>query len=240
MIGLITGANKGLGFQLVIRGLELGHNVIAGVYMKESQDQLDKLKDEYPNQLLIVEMDVMKEGQIISAAKRIEETYGHMDFIVNNAGILLESKYDSSDPICDLNIKDLTLTLEINTLGPARVLKYMMPLLYKSQEAKIVNISSEAGHLGSQGYGYMMYSMSKHALNMYSQKIRNYIKEEKADLDIKVCMVHPGRMNTDMGVENAQIEPIESAKGIWNILIGNIPCDYDIPFVDYLGRQMPY
>ena len=240
MIGLITGANKGLGFQLVKRGLELGNTMIAGVYKADQQLDLVQLKPQYRERLMILELDVTKDKDIKSIAELIDEKYGRLDLVVNNAGILLESKYDSSDPIGDLNIEQLRLNLEVNTIGPARVLKYLIPLMYKSESATIINISSEAGHLSGQGHVYMMYSISKHALNMYTQKISNYLKEHRKDKNMKVVMVHPGRMNTDMGVENAQIEPVESAQGVWDIITGKISSDYEIPFINYLGQQMPY
>ena len=76
---------------------------------------------------------------------------------------------------------------------------------------------------------------------MYTQKIRNYLKEEKQEKNIRVFMIHPGRMDTVMGKENAQIPPARSAVGVLDILENRkqIP-EMDIPFINYKGEPMPY
>lgn len=76
---------------------------------------------------------------------------------------------------------------------------------------------------------------------MYTQKIRNFLEEEKKEKHIKTYMVHPGRMDTIMGKENAQIQPEESAQGLYDILSGRtgIP-PMDVPFINYKGQPMPY
>ena len=68
-----------------------------------------------------------------------------------------------------------------------------------------MNITSEAGHLSPEGYNYLAYSVSKHGANMYTQKIRNYLTEEKADKNIRIYMVHPGRLDTIMGKEDSDL-----------------------------------
>ncbi len=88
--------------------------------------------------------------------------------------------------------------------GTAIVLKYFIRLLYASEDACIMNITSEAGHLSPQGYNYLAYSVSKHAANMYTQKVRNYLAEEQTDRHMRIYMIHPGRMDTIMGKENAR------------------------------------
>ena len=104
-----------------------------------------------------------------------------------------------------------------------------------------MNITSEAGHLSPEGYNYLAYSVSKHGANMYTQKIRNYLAAEKADKNIRIYMVHPGRLDTIMGKENAQIHPQKSAEGLFDILEWKtyIP-PMDVPFINYRGEPMPY
>lgn len=76
---------------------------------------------------------------------------------------------------------------------------------------------------------------------MYTQKIRNYLAAEKADKNIRIYMVHPGRLDTIMGKENAQIHPQKSAEGLFDILERKtyIP-PMDVPFINYRGEPMPY
>ncbi|WMJ87256.1 SDR family NAD(P)-dependent oxidoreductase [Anaerocolumna sp. MB42-C2] len=241
MIGLVTGAGRGLGYELVKLGLEKGNQMIAcWLGYPEDNTELLKLKEQYKDQMLILQMDVTKEEEVVSAAIEFSESFNHLDFIVNNAGVLFESKYDTTDVIRDIDIKIFRKTLEVNTVGPAIVLKEFIPLIYKSHDPCIINITSEAGHLEPGGHNYLAYSVSKHGANMYTQKIRNYLAHTEGKEHIRIFMVHPGRMQTVMGAENAQIEPNESAQGIYKLIDKTINPKLDIPFVNYKGEQMPY
>jgi len=241
MIGLVTGASRGLGYTLVNMGLEKGYRMVA-CWLGSPEDNADllKLQSKYGKQLLILQMDVTKEEEVELAAEKLAEISNKLDFIVNNAGVLFESKYDTSDAIKDLDIKMLRKTLEVNTVGPAIVLKKFIPFIYQSEDPVIINITSEAGHLNPGGHNYLAYSVSKHGVNMYTQMIRNYLKETPGKEHIRIFMVHPGRMQTLMGAENAQIEPNESANGIFQLIDKTLNPELDIPFVNYKGEQMPY
>lgn len=243
MLGLITGASRGLGLELVRLGLEQGYSLLAACRNIEGERmaQLLALRTIYPDALEILQMDVTKEEEVRKAADKIRKKYGHIDFLINNAGVLFEKMQMPGDCIRDLNIDMLRKTLEVNMVGTAVVCKYFIELLYRSVCPCIVNITSEAGHLSPKGYNYLAYSVSKHAANMYTQKIRNYLEEEKKNLHFRVFMIHPGRMDTAMGKENAQIQPEEAAEGIYAILRGRKKFQpMEIPFLDYKGQPMPY
>ncbi|MGB4658064.1 MAG: SDR family NAD(P)-dependent oxidoreductase, partial [Mobilitalea sp.] len=161
MIGLVTGASRGLGYMLVKKGLEQGYRMVA-CWLGYPEDNADllKLESKYGEQLLILQMDVTKEEEVERAAEKLSEISNKLDFIVNNAGVLFESKYDTSDTIKDLDIKMLRKTLEVNTVGPAIVMKKFIPFIYQSEDPIIINITSEAGHLSSGGHNYLAYSIS--------------------------------------------------------------------------------
>ncbi len=244
MIGFITGASRGLGYELVKEGLLRGHTMIAACrkdLKRDGSGNLLRLKEQYGDRLFVLSMDVTDEEEIKRAAQAVRLQYGYIDFLVNNAGVLFEKMKMPGDTIEDLDIGRFRETLEVNVTGQALVLKYLIGLIYASGDACIMNISSEAGHLSPHGYNYLAYSVSKHALNMYTQKIRNYLAEEKADKHIRIYMVHPGRMDTVMGKENAQIPPYLPAVSILDILERKtkVP-DMDVPFINYKGEQMPY
>ena len=243
MLGLITGANRGLGYELVKEGLKRGHTILAACRCveRERAEDLWKLKEVYQERLCILKMDVTKEEEVKQAADRVKAEWGKLDFLINNAGVLFEKMVMPGDCIGDLDIEMLRKTLDVNITGTAIVLKYFIRLLYGSASACIMNITSEAGHLTPEGYNYLAYSVSKHGANMYTQKIRNYLKEEKQEKNIRVFMIHPGRMDTVMGRENAQIPPARSAVGVLDILENRkqIP-EMDIPFINYKGEPMPY
>ena len=244
MIGLVTGANRGLGYEMIKEGLRRGHTMLAACRNtgdETSVGGLLKLKEQYPGSLRILEMDVTDREMTEKAALQVQQEFGHIDFLVNNAGVLFEKMVMPGDAIADLDVEKFRKTLDVNVTGTAIVLKYFIRLLYASEDACIVNITSEAGHLSPQGYNYLAYSVSKHAANMYTQKVRNYLAEEQADRHMRIYMIHPGRMDTIMGKENAQIPPSESAAGLYDILDRKkqIP-DMDVPFINYRGEPMPY
>lgn len=244
MIGLVTGANRGLGYEMIKEGLKRGHTMLAccraGAEEKYARDLL-QLKEKYQEKLEILSMDVTNMKMVEETSVLVSGKYGNIDFLVNNAGVLYEKMVMPGDAISDLDVEKFRKTLDVNVTGPAIVLKYFIHLLYESADACIMNITSEAGHLTAEGYNYLAYSVSKHAANMYTQKIRNYLTEEKADKHMRIYMIHPGRMDTIMGKENAQIPPSESAVGLYDILERKtkIP-DMEIPFINYKGEPMPY
>jgi NAD(P)-dependent dehydrogenase (short-subunit alcohol dehydrogenase family) len=237
--GLITGADTGLGFELTKMGLLKGNRMIA-IVLNASGEQITGLQSEYPDKLTVIAADITEEEAIKNAAAGISDKFDGIDFIVNNAGVLFGSKYDKIDEIVDLDVEKFRKTLDVNVTGMAIVLKYFMPYLYHSSNPVIINITSEAGYLGSGGYNYLSYSVSKYAANMYTQKIRNYLHDVRPELGVRIFMMHPGRMQTVMGAENAQISPSESAEGIFKVIEGEIDPKLDIPFINYKGETMPH
>lgn len=243
MIGLVTGANRGLGYELIKEGLQRGHTMIAACRKTDSVSAADlyRLQEQYGERIKILPLDVVSEEQAQQAADEVKELYGYIDFLFNNAGVLFEKKVMPGDCIADLDIAKFRETLDVNITGNAIVLKYFINLLYESKEPCIMNITSEAGCLDSDGYNYLAYSVSKYGANMYTQKIRNYLAAEKADRNIRIYMIHPGRMDTVMGKENAQIHPRESAVGLFDILEQKISVPpMNVPFINYKGEPMPY
>ena len=235
---LITGANRGLGLSLVQEALQRQHTVLATA--RTAGAELLALQKQYPQKLWIYQMDVVQEASVVAAAQSIAAAHGTVDVLINNAAVLLESKYYQGDPVADMALCDYEATLNVNVMGVIRTCHYFAPLLYKSACPWLMNITSEGAMLKPMGSHYIAYSISKYALNMYTQKIRNYYKEQRPGWPLHIYMVHPGRMFTDMGVENAQIQPAVPAKGILDILDGNITVEpMDIPFIDYLGKPMP-
>jgi NAD(P)-dependent dehydrogenase (short-subunit alcohol dehydrogenase family) len=235
---LITGANRGLGLCLAREAVRRGHKALC--CCRKPSQELEALQREAPERVFLYPMDVASTDSVQEAAKAIRSDFQVLDVIVNNAAVLLETKYFAGDPVTDLPLGDLEYALNVNVMGPIRVLHELMPLCYESGSPQILNITSEGARLKPQGFHYLGYSISKYALNMYTQKIRNYFAEKRGEKHIRIYMVHPGRMNTVMGVENAQIEPEIPAQGIMDIVEGKISVpEMEIPFIDYLGRPMP-
>lgn len=229
---LITGANRGLGFELTKLALSKGNTVFAGVYLPDGSEALDDLKKTYPDLLEIAPLDVSNDESVADVTKFIKEQVGCLDCVVNNAGILL-NKHKQID---ELEVADLRLSFEINTFGPYRVLKSTLPLLYRGDGKVIINIASEAASITNVGTDYCSYSMSKVAVTMMSQMFANLL----TDKGFKVYAIHPGRMNTTMGKETAQIESFESARGIYDLITGKVQprIKNGVWFIDYRGNPM--
>jgi NAD(P)-dependent dehydrogenase (short-subunit alcohol dehydrogenase family) len=226
-----------LGLELVRGGVSRNFNIIAGC--RTVGAELSALAEEYPNRVFIQHMDVVDAASVEKAAGEAMIKYGSLNGIINNAAVLYGSKYDTRDPITTIDLKEAEDTLNVNVLGVIRVMKYFMPLVYRAKGDRcIVNISSEGAILKDTGHQYAVYGASKCALNGYTQRIRNYLASRENTADIRIYMIHPGRMFTVMGKENAQIQPSESSEGIWNLICRKNNVYASIPFFDYRGNPM--
>ncbi len=226
---LITGASKGLGFSLTNIYLRANHKVIA-TYRKDLEN-LREIANKYEN-LILFPMDVSSEDSVKSAYELIKEKFSSIDILINNAAIYIE---DRSKTIENIDIERVITTLNVNSVGALRVLKYFYPMVERSNKKLVINISSEAGSIADcwrdREYGYCM---SKSALNMLSMILQNYSKNK----GVKVLVIHPGWMRTDMGGPDADISPEESAEGIYNLSLKEWDINDKDIYMDYLGRKM--
>lgn len=87
---IVTGANRGLGFELVRKFAEEGHNVAACYYPKSSKDELDALAVKYGDQIMLVPVDVTSEQDVVRAAEAIRERFMQADAVISNAGVLCD------------------------------------------------------------------------------------------------------------------------------------------------------
>lgn len=211
-IALVTGANKGIGFEIAKKLGAAGCTVILGARNEQlGQAACDKLKAggaavEYLN------LDLLKPETIEAAAAFIEKKYGRLDILVNNAGILDGGDGSPTKAAIDA----VEITLGTNFIGPLRVTQAMAPLLRKSQEGSIVNVSSALGSCAFNGdrnspYAdtkYLGYSASKAALNMMTVQLAY----EFRDTNIKVNSVCPGYCATDINDNQGFLSAEEGAR----------------------------
>ncbi len=227
---LITGAGRGLGYELATEALKRGHGVIAGVrHPDQEQTALSQLAAVYGAKLTVVKLDVTDEEGIAALAASLKEQGRTLGAIINNAAVLTAR----NTPIEELDLQDMLTTMDINLYGPMRVVKHLLPLLTESK-LSIINISSEAGSITNAYPGDYPYSISKTALNMFSQQLHVYGKER----GIQVLSVHPGWMHTDMGGTEAPTNPRKSAEGIIDLIEQRTTPESRFMFVDYTGKDM--
>jgi NAD(P)-dependent dehydrogenase (short-subunit alcohol dehydrogenase family) len=227
---LITGANRGLGLALSQVGAERGHQILAGVRnLQKSTESLTQ--SEMYKSISLLPLDVTDEESVSSAATTVKENFGSIDAIINNAGVLLER----DQQIEDLDLDQVKVTFDVNFFGPIRVVKHFLPLLMMGDRSSIINISSEAGSMTNAYGGDYAYASSKTALNMFTQQLNQYVKSK----NINVYSVHPGWIKTDMGGDRAPGNPIDTAKGIFDIIEGKREIERSKVFITYDGQPMP-
>lgn len=202
-----TGRSYALGYNMVLRYLENGDNVIATV-RKESKE-LDALKNIYGDKLFIVKMDISSTESVDEAKRRVEEKFNHIDVLINNAVTVSE---DCDKEFFDTNLDYIANTVDVTAVGPLRVIKAFYSLLIKSKQmALIINITSEAGSI-SRCYrtNLIEYGMAKAALNMGTMNLVNVFKDNDK---INIFCVHPGWIRTDGKPDNpAPLSAYEGAE----------------------------
>lgn len=196
-IALVTGANKGIGFEIA-RGLAAeGLTVLIGARNAAlGQAAAEKLRAE-GGDVRFQQIDVTNEASIAAAAKQIAADFGKLDVLVNNAGISREGK-----PPSETDLGAMRETYETNVFGAVAVITAMLPLLKKAPAARIVNMSSGLGSLAQLTdpnhpvYRMLLlaYNSSKAALNAVTVQFANELR----DTPIKVNVANPGLCSTDL------------------------------------------
>ena len=223
----VIGVNQGLGLVLSRLAAAKGHVVYAAYRNKRSAKAAEAAK-EFSNYKLI-ELDVTREAMAETAAQKIDADGGKLDALVIAAGILADS--DRTSLITGTSIDDLRAALEVNVIGSAIVIKHFHRLI--KDRGVFITITSEAGSMTNIGTTYPGYSISKAAQNKLTAIFA------KTESRYTVLAVHPGRMNTVMGRNDAQIEPEESAEGIYRIITGEKQAPVGNEwFIDYHGEKM--
>ncbi len=208
---LVTGANRGLGRETVRQLALKGFTVV----LTSRSESGRAVAASFRRENLAVDfhqLDVA-DGQSIAELKEyLTERYDHLDVLVNNAGI----HYDTFQNTLTADFAIVEEAIQVNTLGPWRLSKALLPLLRKSDNGRIVNVSSSSGSFADSWPGTPAYSLSKAALNMLTKKMAADLEET----NVKVNAVCPGWVRTDMGGPEAPRSVAEGAASIlWAALL---------------------
>jgi NAD(P)-dependent dehydrogenase (short-subunit alcohol dehydrogenase family) len=195
-IALITGANKGIGFEVASQLAASGCTVLLGARNRVLGEEAAARLKHYDVRNLAIDLDDF--ASITIAAQTIDADFGHLDILVNNAGIVGQG--DGLPSISSLD--GIERTFRTNFLGSVAVTQAMLPLLRKAPSASIVNVSSGLGSLTKSGdpawthvaAKYLGYAASKAALNMLTVQLAYELR----DTSIKVNSVDPGYTATDL------------------------------------------
>src|SRR6476620_10316184 len=217
---LVTGANKGIGFEVVRELARMDFRVFLGARnVKAGRAAAEKLSGD--GDVVFIEIDVADADSIRSAFEEVAGQSNHLDVLINNAGILLDEDKDA----LTITPGIFETTLRTNTLGPWLVTQAFLPLLKKSSEPRIVNVSSGGGQLEDGADGWAPgYCVSKTALNGVTVQLAAALPK------FAVNSVCPGWVRTEMGGENATRSVEEGADTIvW--LASEAPHDLTGKFV---------
>jgi NAD(P)-dependent dehydrogenase (short-subunit alcohol dehydrogenase family) len=201
---LVTGANKGIGFEVARELARMGWRVFLGARNeKTGRAAAEKLSS--AGDVTFLQIDVSNDKSIRAAADELARQSARLDVLINNAGILLDE--DKSEVTLTPDIFETTL--RTNTLGPWLVAQAFAPLLKKAREPRIVNVSSGGGQLEDGADGWApAYCVSKTALNGVTVQLAAALPK------FAVNSVCPGWVRTDMGGENATRSVAEGAATI--------------------------
>ncbi len=195
---LITGAYRGLGYEVAQQLSERGWKVIVSARRKDQGvAAAARLKN-----ASFLELDITNEASAARAAKAVST----LDVLINNAAVIAEGDQD----ILTIRPEVVARTIETNALGALRVSQAFVPHLLKSPAGRIVNVSSGAGQLSDMGTWSPAYSASKTTLNAITCLFAAALKEK----GIAVNSACPGWCRTEMGGSNAPRSVEEGAAGI--------------------------
>jgi len=204
----VTGANRGIGLALVKVLLQSGDKVFAACRKPDQAAELADLKKTHPQSLEIVELDASSDASVGKAAQAVAGKTGALDVLVNMAGILPRPH---DQPLEKLDLQQCREAFETNALGPLRISRAFLPLLRKSKNARVVNVTSGCGSLSGKDNGeFYAYGTSKAALNMLSRTFAFEFKKES----ITCVVLDPGWVKTDMGGAGAWLTPEQSSEAI--------------------------
>ncbi|MFF5706670.1 SDR family NAD(P)-dependent oxidoreductase [Streptomyces sp. NPDC012794] len=191
-ISLVTGGNRGIGRETARRLAGLGHTVLLSARRpQDAARAVAGLAPGLPGRLLPCRLDVTDADEVRALARRVEEEFGRLDVLVNNAAV----NYDTSRRAVSADLDEVRHTLETNLFGAWRTVRAFLPLLRRSPRARVVNVSSESGSLELMSGGTPAYGVSKAALNALTRKLADELRAE----GILVNAVCPGWVATDMG-----------------------------------------
>jgi len=208
---LITGANKGLGFESARQLGQKGYTVLIGARDAALGAAAAATLTAEGLDVHALVLDVTSEASVAAAAAEVERVYKRLDVLINNAGVL-GGHFDPKNIPLALVRKDF----EVNVFGVISVTNAFLPLLLKAEVPRIVNLSSILGShaehedpkSGIHGFLCASYNASKAALNLYTQNLALALKDTPA----KVNAAHPGWVKTDLGGENAPLEIVDGVK----------------------------
>jgi NAD(P)-dependent dehydrogenase (short-subunit alcohol dehydrogenase family) len=253
-IVLVTGGNRGIGFEICRQLDAQGYKVILG--SRDFEKGVEAAKALSDN-VIVKQLDVTDENSVQRLFEFVRSEIGHLDVLINNAGINTASAIDNKSilrtakgileknipgarkirekivpalqnagliskrgNVADVSLDDVRIIMETNLYGAWRMCRVFLPILEKSENGRIINISSGMGEMETLAGDYSGYRMSKVSLNALTIMLANELKHKRMSVNA-MC---PGWVKTDMGGPNATREVSEGADtAVWLATEKQIP-----------------
>jgi len=241
-VAIITGSNRGIGFETAKQLGEQGVTVILTARQLDAAEAAASKLTAQGIEAYGIQLDVTDAGQRKAVMDYISGKFGHLDILINNAGVApKESLFVSKT--ADTTKEEFDYIYETNFFGVVYLTKELLPLIKKSTAGRIVNLSSILGSLTIHGqdespiagFRVLSYNSAKAALNMFTI----HLAAELAPLGIKVNSAHPGWVQTELGGnEQAPMTITDGAKtSVGLALVGE---DGPTGKFIHLGEEMPW
>ena len=228
---LITGANRGIGLELLRQYASNGDRVFAGCRSPEKAADLKEIITQHPGQVTILPLDVTNAQSITQSAAEVAAQVEALDILINNAAI-----HSGDEHLSEVKAKTLLKVLHVNAVGAVLVAQAFIKLLKKGNDPKLINVSSEAGSIERMDHfrGYNYYG-SKTAMNMYTRSLA----WDPETVGVTVIAIHPGWVRTDMGGPDAHLSTEQSAEGLIKVTTDLTPSDNG-KFFTWEGNEYPW
>jgi NAD(P)-dependent dehydrogenase (short-subunit alcohol dehydrogenase family) len=219
---LVTGANRGIGLAFARELAARGDAVVATAREPAKANELAT------TEARVEPLDVSTDASVAALASALAGE--PLDVLINNAAI-----GDGADSIRDLDFVNLARFFKVNSAGPLRVAKALLPNLERGNRRTIVSLTSGLGSISQNNGGWWEYRASKAALNMLMRTLAAELAPERF-----ICVVlSPGWVKTDMGGKGATLTPQESVRAMLKVIDGLTPKDNG-KFLDHRGREVPW
>lgn len=230
-VALVTGANRGIGYEVCRQLAAQGHTVILTSRDPAKGEQAVATLRNNNLDIRAYTLDVTSADAANTIAEDVRATFGRLDILVNNAGIYPDEGVSFFD-IEDAVLQD---TMATNFFGAAYLIRAFMPLMREQHYGRIVNVSSGYGQLAEMRARTAAYKLSKLALNGLTQIVADEVRRET---DIKVNAADPGWVRTDMGGQSASTSVEEGADTI--VWLATLPKDGPTGGFFYQRRQVEW
>ena len=205
-IAVVTGGNRGIGFQVCRDIAKKGIKVLLTARNSEKGMESAEILQSEGLDVTFYELDVSSAESIDTFYNRVAEEFGRIDVLVNNAAIIPDARSSG----LSLEIQELQVSLETNVYGIILLSQKIITLMIKNNYGRIINMSSGMGQFADMGSGYLAYRISKTAVNTITKVLAN----ETDSHNIQINSVDPGWVKTEMGGAGASLSVEEGADTI--------------------------